>query len=198
MPTSMDSEPSSLISRQALEHLVQLGFLCGQGLGRAKLAARFLKCLCDLAPADHAWLVQHGSVIAQHGSDVSPKRWPQPIGMGVIVEDGLLVAGVLPGIDFVLRLQEGHRGRSEEICFLGARLLGVALLAEDGPPGLLVDDYATARQTFTRLWVQALLARHGSVATAAKAAGINRATLYEMLSRNGLSGKNDSHHDHHR
>jgi hypothetical protein len=188
----MDAEPSSLLSRQSLEDLVQLGFLCGQGLGRSGIATRYLQAIAALAPADSAWLVQDGGVLARHGSGEPPAQRPRPAGMGVAQSaDGILVAGVLPGLELVLSPQPGNATRHREVCMLGARLLGVALLAEEGPPGLFVDDYQQAKRTFKKLWLQSLLARHGAVGKAARAAGLNRATIYAMLGDGQVSGKPD-------
>lgn len=188
----MDAEPSSLLSRQSLEDLVQLGFLCGQGLGRSGIASRYLHAIATLTPADSAWLVQDGGVLARHGANEPPALRPRSSGMGVAQSgDGILVASVLPGLELVLAPQPGNTTRHREVCMLGARLLGVALLAEEGPPGLLVDDYQQAKRAFKKLWLQSLLARHGTVGKAARAAGLNRATVYAMLSDGQVSGKPD-------
>lgn len=172
---------------------MHLGFLCGQGLGRNALAGRYLRASGPLVPGE-LWLITNGTVLARSSDAELPSAWPATQGLGVSRQGNLLATQVLPECELVVRLTvDAEQERAAEICLLLGRLLAVALLAEDGPPGLLVDDYRQAKRSFKRIWLEALLRRHqGNLSAAARSAGINRATIHDMVTELGVSGKNDT------
>ena len=180
------------ISRIVYEELVQLTFLAGSGLSLPRLMTRFLKAFRPRIPAQGLWLFDASGCLAQDADD-GPLP-PPPVtlawqGLGVRARaDGLVEIGVLPEVVLVCRPLTANQ-RTNDVLALFARMLALAWQAEAvSCAGVFVDDYKTAKTAFKRQWLQALLDRHdGNVTASARASGVSRTALYELMRVTGVT-----------
>ena len=187
----MTTPDEESVGRSTYEGLIRLTFLCGRGLEPAELARRFLAAMRPSVPARGMWLFQGGRLIASDAdAGVRAPRAPESMPPGLMPQvdsDGEIAATVLPEMMLVCRLDSGSVQRAADVVVLVARVIALAwqaeLVARDEPWD---DDYLSAKATFKRRWIRALLRRHGgNISAAARAAGLSRGTLYAMIDQVG-------------
>lgn len=190
----MSTTPSDddSISRVVYEELVQLTFLAGSGLSLPKLMTRFLKAFRPRIPARGLWLFD-GSGCLAHDSDGSLTPPPPAslawCGLGIRSQtDDVLEICIIPEVVLVC-LPLAANQRTRDVLALFARILALAWQAEAvSCAGVFVDDYKTAKTSFKRHWLQALLDRHdGNVAASARSSGLSRTALYELMRLTGIA-----------
>jgi len=190
MPDAAPQDES--ISGVVYEELIHLTFLAGSGLSLPKLMTRFLKAFRPRVPAVGLWLYD-GSGCLACDRDQGLAEPPAPIldWTGLAARRGdqhTLVVSVVPGAVLVCRSSEVESQRTRDVLALFARMLALAWQAEAvSCVGVFVDDYKTAKLAFKRHWLQALLDRNdGKVAASARASGLSRPALYEMMRLTGI------------
>ncbi len=193
--TVSDPGADESISRVVYEELVHLTFLAGSGLSLPKLMTRFLKAFRPRVPASALWLFDASGCLARadDGAQAEPPAPPLDW-QGLVAHpygEGLLRVSVIPEAVLVCRPITPGTQRTIDVLALFARMLALAWQAEAvSCAGVFVDDYKTAKNAFKRHWLQALLDRHdGNVAASARASGLSRPALYEMMRLTGAGAR---------
>lgn len=179
------------ISGVVYEELIHLTFLAGSGLSLPKLMTRFLKAFRPRVPASGLWLFHASGCLASDADRGLPEPSPPQLAWkGLCAHpcgDDLLLVSVIPDAVLVCRPKSIGAQRTRDVLALFARMLALAWQAEAvACAGVFVDDYKIAKTAFKRHWLQALLDRHdGNVAASARASGLSRPALYEMMRLTG-------------
>ena len=181
------------VGSSVYQGLVQLTFLCGRGLPTHELLTRFLVAMRPQIPATGLWLFENARLVARDVDDGIADPPPPQLGTAAAdiallrSEDGSVVAPVLPGLVLVVAIGDPARERSNDVVLLMARILGLVWFSETrADPSTDLDDYQAAKHLFKKRWLRALLRRHGSVTLAARAAGLSRGSVYQLMDQLGV------------
>lgn len=182
--------PDSLSSR-VYQDLVQLTFLCGRGIPIATVLRRVLDGMRPDIPAEALWFHARGACLARSpdgAHDLPALPAPPATAVPLELPDGLLAAFVAPGVTLSCRPEAGYRERAGDVLVLGARLVALMWRIDEAEAEARPEvPYRAARARFERRWLAHVLAVHdGNVSAAARAAGVSRVHLYDMMKRHGV------------
>lgn len=181
------------VGRAVYVGLVQLTFLCNRGIPIAELMERFLRTMRPMVPAVGLWLYDKGRLIA---SDADPGQEPEPPPDAALPPVAPLIdperlscnAFVTEGVTLAVRLGAGRIERASDVVMLMCRVLGLVWQTENAErPMPHIDDYRKAKAAFKKRWLKKLFERHkGGVTAAARAAGLSRVMVYDLVRQTGL------------
>ncbi len=182
------------VGRGVYESLVRMTYLCGRGLPLNDLLLKFLKVMRVTVPACGVWLHREQTLVVHTvesgiSPDVPPPPRSLPALLPIVLPGGFMHAHVLPGLTLTCRLKVENVQRATDVVTLFARIIALVWLAEHvSQSEPLPDDYDSAKDHFKRRWLGELMQRHaGNISEAARAGGVSRVHLYEMLKQYGIA-----------
>ena len=182
------------VGRGVYESLVRMTYLCGRGLPLDDLLLKFLKVMRVSVPASGVWLHREQTLVVctvESGicKDIPPPPRSLPALLPIIVPSGLMHAHVLPGLTLTCLIKADNAQRAIDVVTLFARIIALVWMAEHvAKCEPLPDDYDSAKDHFKRRWLGELMQRHaGNISEAARAGGVSRVHLYEMLKQYGIA-----------